>query len=106
MSTLDTKRVTIGAELYNTLYAKSALHKKREFAKKGDQVAWYIDKLHTDYLELLDKDCIELKEDAKKKISMLLKLGINDTVDNVIEEAIALYIENKKEAMRAVVDSI
>lgn len=107
MNKLDEKkRVTIPLSLYNTLYDKYLGGKRSDFTKKGDEVASSIQKTHNELNQYKEKDCVELDEQSKARIEILLKMGICESREKILKEAIQFFTDAKKNEIKELVDSL
>lgn len=103
---MQTKRVTISSESYTKLFNSYVNKHGNNFSKKGDAVAAEIESVMSENSVFKAKECIELNSDTQKRVDMLIKLGISDSVEQLVSEAIESYLGNKKEEMKKMVDAL
>ena len=103
---METKRVSISSELYANLYNAYISEHGNKFQKKGDSVVAQINNILSEYNTLIEKDCVELDEETKKRVDMLIKLNISNDAEDVLRESIKHYLNTKKEEIKKLVDEL
>lgn len=103
---MTTKRIPIREEFYQKMLQKAKLKSAPVTTKKAALVAQIIEKTCLEYEELLKRECVEFDDETKNKIETLLKFGVNKDAQEVIREAVKMYVDSKKEDIKKLIEEL
>ena len=100
------KRVRINVDIFNRIYNDFREKASTRFNSKNDAVSEAIEKLYVECRELKKLENVKLDDDTKKKIGFAINMGIAKDIDEVVKDAVELYLNTKKEELKKIVDSL
>jgi len=103
---MSDKRAIIPESLFNKLYNELTAKEKAKYDKKSYALAPAINAAYEEYRKVKNGEYLTLDEDTKAKIDVLINMKLNNSVDEVVKEAIKFYVDAKKDEMKKLVDSL
>ena len=104
--TQNKKRVRINSDTFNRIYNDFRSKILTQFNTKNELVGEAIEALYKECIELKKQEHVNLDDDTKKKIDFVINMGIATNMDEVVKDAVQLYLETKKEELKKMVDSL
>lgn len=105
-TTQHKKRVNINSNTFNRIYNNFREKTSTQFNTKNELVGAAVEELYIECKELEKQENVILDDETKKKIDFIINMGIAKNTDEVVKDAVKLYLNAKKEEMKKMVDSL
>jgi len=103
----SSKRISISEQVFSRIYNDvGSLREFDRYKTKSEIVAKALENCYNKSVELNTDKYIELDDETLKKIDFLIKLNIENNIDEVVKKAVQMYLDAKKDDMKKIVDSL
>jgi len=101
------KRVEIPKEVFESIYneKRDAFSEDKAGGKIKFVGAQFVE-IYKEYKMLKQRECLELDSKTEEKIDILIKMGIEKSKDDVLKAAINFYLNEKKDELKKMIDSL